>query len=595
MVSFGRPSVILDVGVKLRHLLSRFSQKPPILLACVSTGVGIWFVGLNQIEPSNTRWLRPTPGRLDHAVAQLNWEFLRWAPNFQWPLTSLSNLGTGWNTVYVPFSSGSLFGIFLKYLDPILPREFQFLGIWLIFSFAMLGYSAGKLMGQIASDCSLQIVSGLLFIASPVVYYRVGVLGHFELSAHWLLLLSFYFVLNQDTKLRHWNLLIIISLAVNIYLAAMVVVIFLGDMIYGIGQFRSRINRLHKLLIGILTCAISMWVFGYFVYSGNSQGLGFFRLNGASLLYSQYSLAGVIEGSYSRFFGGLGVYDQRPFIGFEREGFAYLGLGMILGCVVVSLVVLRHSPKVPSAQRRGYVVIFSCAFILLLNAFSPRLAFGRRELIAIPVPREMYEFRQIFRTAERFVWPFYYFIFLLVVLVIARSIVSKRTQILLIVGILLVQVWDISGGVLVSRNVLRSNSDVPLLEVSIWDQLVDGKDSVTFFPVFDFIDDEQSLEIESWRNETKFFSILEYAADRRLTTNFSVTGRPVTEIVRDENLRVEAALESGKLDASTLYILPRIERWTSLKNKLRDQARFVSLDGFFIIEPLLEEQRQSNP
>lgn len=577
------------IRLTVRHLLTRFSQKPPILLACVSTGIGIWFVGLNQIEPSNTSWLRPTPGRLDHAVAQFNWEFLRWAPNLQWPLTSLPNLGRDWNTVYVPFSSGSPLGIFFKYLDPFLPGEFQFLGIWLVFSFAMLGYSAGKLMEQITLDHNLQILSGLLFTASPVVYYRVGVLGHFELSAHWLLLFSFCLVLNQDTKQRHWNLLIIVSLAVNIYLAAMVVVMFIGDVIYGTVQNRSWIKQLRKLLIGISTCAISMWVFGYLAYSGNSRGLGFFRLNGASLLYSQYSLAGVIEGSYSRFFGGLGVYDQRPFIGFEREGFAYLGLGVILGCVVVSLLMIRHLPKIPSIQLRGHIVIFICAVILLLNALSPNLAFGRRELIAIPFPREMYEFRQIFRTAERFVWPIYYFIFLFVVLVIVRLVVSRRAQVILIAGILLVQMWDISGGVLVSRNVLHSTSEVQVLEVSIWDQLVDGKESLTLFPVFDFIDDEQSLEIESWRSETRFFSILEYAADRRLTTNFSVTGRPVTEIVRNENLRVEAALGSGKLDVSTLYILPTIERWTRLKNDLRDQARFISLDGFFIIDPLLDE------
>lgn len=568
-----------------QKILYRLISSARVRLCVVSTLVGIWFVGPNQILPGNTRWLRPTPGRIDHAVAQLNWEFLRWTKVVQWPMTALPNLGEGWNTVYVPFSSGSLFGMFLKYLDPLLPGGFQFLGIWLIVSFSIFGFSAGMLMSRLSHDRDLQFLGGCLFLLSPVVYYRVGVLGHFELSAHWLLLLSFFLALGPNTKQRYWSMLLIVSIAINIYLAAMVAVIFVGSTISAMVYNHDLVRGLRHLLVGSITCFVSLWIFGFFAYSGNARGLGFFRVNGASFLYSKFSLAGVIEGNFSRFFRSLGVFDDRPFIGFEREGFSYLGLGIIVGTVIAFCLLIKFYSTTFEGLRIGYVAICASALVLFLNALSPKIAVGRRELLDVPVPSLVFDIRQIFRTAERFAWPFYYLIVMTVALVIMRSSMSKRIRVSSLLVILLIQFWDISGGINASRNALRSESEVPVLQEQEWDKLFNGRESVTMYPVFDFIDDEQSLEIESWRTNTRFFSILEYAAKNRLTINFSVTGRPVTEIVSRENLRVEGALQRGNLDTSTVYVLPTIDRWNYFRMTLDDRARFISIDGFFLILP----------
>jgi Family of unknown function (DUF6311) len=571
----------------LKSIRSKGSLAPLHLVlyaqTCIGVVLGSWFVGVKNLMPWNSQWLMPTPNRLDHAVAQLNWEFFRNAPIFQWPPVLIPSLGEGWGTVYVPFSSGSLFGIVLKYFDVVLPQDFQFLGIWVLFSFAMLGYWSVRLVSRVTSRPGLLWLGSSLLMASPTIFYRIGVLGHFELSAHWLIFAAIWLYLTEGFSGRRWALLCTVTLIVNVYLFAIVFGVFLASVISHLvfGSERRRIIQWAVVMVGLTF--VNFAVFGFLEYRENAQGLGFFRSNALSLLYPNFALGGSISGSFSRFFDMTGVFTNRPFIAFEREGFNYLGSGVIIGLVIAVALLAVNFRRIPWSKLSSFVPLLVLSVFFYLNSISNQVAVGRREIVDIPLPSFLLEVRQIFRTAERFVWLLSYSLVLLVVASVVYWVRSIRIATAILGVLLAIQIVDSSAGIAESRRALHQQSSVEQLSEESWERVVAGRSEIVFVPTFDFISDSDGPEVESWLENSRFFPLLKLAARKDLATNFSVTGRPVTGLVEAENMRLDRELESGKLHKTSIFVFAMRESWNEMRTRLGDKAHFEILDGYFIM------------
>lgn len=571
----------------LKSIRSKGSLAPLQLVlyaqTCIGVVLGSWFVGVKNLMPWNSQWLMPTPNRLDHAVAQLNWEFFRNAPIFQWPPVLIPSLGEGWGTVYVPFSSGSLFGIVLKYFDVVLPQDFQFLGIWLLFSFAMLGYWSVRLVGLITSRPGLLWLGSSLLMASPTIFYRIGVLGHFELSAHWLIFAAIWLYLTEGFSGRRWALLCTVTLIVNVYLFAIVFGVFLASVIRHLvlGTERRRIIRWAVAMVGLTF--VNFAVFGFLEYRENARGLGFFRSNVLSLLYPNFALGGSISGSYSRFFDRTGIFTNRPFIAFEREGFNYLGSGVIIGLVIAAALLAVNFRRIPWPKLSSFVPLLVLSVLFYLNSISNKVAVGRREVVEVPLPSFLLEVRQIFRTAERFVWLLSYSLVLLVVASVVYWVKSTRIATAILGFLLAIQIVDSSAGIAESRRMLHQQSSVIELSENSWNEVLNGRSRISFVPTFDFISDSAGPEVDLWLENSKFFPLLKLAARKNLATNFSVTGRPVELLVERENQKLEDVLRTGGLDKSTVYILVNKERWMMLKYAFAERATFEVIDSYYVM------------
>ena len=251
---------------RLWSITTYISKNVGAAQSCLFSLFGLWFVGLSRIDPTNDSWLLPTPNRLDHAVAQLNWEFYRSAPVVQWSPVLIPDLGVGWGTVYVPFSSGSLFGLIFKWFDFILPDTFQFLGLWLLFSFTMLGYWSVRLVRVVADKPSIVWLGSTLLALSPTIFYRIGVLGHFELSAHWLLFAAIWNYFSSDFRGRRWALICVVTLVVNVYLFAMVFAVFLASFVKHLATGLKRRTATLKGVVVVWLTSISFAVFGFLEY-----------------------------------------------------------------------------------------------------------------------------------------------------------------------------------------------------------------------------------------------------------------------------------------------------------------------------------------
>lgn len=568
-------------NISRKGITSKFDAKSA--LSIFGAVFSLWFVGWKNVLPWESDWLLPSAARLDHAVSHLNWEFFRQAPLMQWPLVKLPSSGLGWDSVYVPFAAGSLFGFPLRYVEVLLPEKFQFMGLWLVFSFAMLGYWSGRLVALLTERRDVVLLGGALLFFSPTMFYRVGILGHFELSAHWLLLWSFVLYFGGQRNLFQWICLLVIGLLVNVYLFAMLFGVFFASVVMMAVVERRRSDAVRRILYGTLSSLLGLWIFGFFVYSSNAQGLGFFRSNGAAFIYPLYSVGDTYSGSFSWLISRSGIFRDRPFIAFEREGFNFIGLGVLLGLVLGVLLVMKKFRTITRSSVTRAVPLVLVAGTFFLNSLSDRIAVGRRELLSFPIPASVLELRQIFRTAERFTWPLYYLLFLFVIWSVIRLIENKRFSIVLLSLILAVQIVDTSGGVVRAHQAMSAESPMIQLNVQKWKQVALQKKSIFLVPTFDFIGDEQSAEIDAWRENYRFFPLLQFAAQQGLSTNFAVTGRPVSRLVDRLNREMNQKFETSEIDESVIYVFVLADEWNDLKMKFGSEVRFEKLDGYYLL------------
>ena len=73
--------------------------------------------------------------------------------------------------------------------------SFQFIGLWLVLSFALQGVFGALLMQLATPRPTLQLLGATLLILSPPLIFRIL---HAALTAHWLLLAALWLCLRHD-------------------------------------------------------------------------------------------------------------------------------------------------------------------------------------------------------------------------------------------------------------------------------------------------------------------------------------------------------------------------------------------------------------
>lgn len=199
------------------------------------------------------------------------------------------------------------------------------------------------------------------------------------------------------------------------------------------------------------------------------------------------------------------------------------------------------------------------------------------------MPSLLNDLRQVFRTAERFSWLAYYLIFLFVIWALTTLIRNRKIAMFALAVVLLVQLFDISEGISQSRHALAADPLGVELNDPRWEHILDGKLGLVLVPTFDFISDSQDTEIDAWRENFSFFPILKLAAQYRLTTNFAVTGRPVTAVVEKDNAATDKALVRGDVDPELIYFFSTSRRWNEVRARLGDSVEFSIIDGYFVM------------
>ena len=531
---------------------------------------GLWFIGIINVFPWNLEWLN---GKGDGSYDQLSFEFFRKSPLIQWPITAIPNYVAGSGQVLG--SGNGLFAIPAKVIGQVVPGEFQYLGIWIVLCFCLQGMFAEKLISRLTDSKTLQILAAMSFIISPILLYRIGVMRHFQLGAHWLILAALYFYFDKNFKRKQWALLLLLSILISIYITAMVVVIFIASNLKNVlCSPKSGVVRIASdFLVPLATLIFGFVFMGYASYGGNAKGSNFFRLSPIAFVNS-----GDISGlTFSSAIKGIPSKSVSDFFLEEPESFQYLGTGIVIG-LIISVLLLNRFSKTWNLKSVAPVAV--AVFGLFIFALSNRISISGYEL-TYWWPQLFHDVRQVFRASSRFGWPLYYSLVTTAFCFVVYRL-SFAKKVVFVVAVLLVSVADGGNGIQRVRNELStSNEYFSTIKNQKWTDLAEDKDRIFIYPNFDLDSSLGTFSDYPWVE--RWFDLAKFAVNNDLATNFGGTPRPISDFVATENLRMEEEFASGNLDSQTIYVIGDTEYWEILKSELIDVADGFQLDGLNVI------------
>ncbi len=396
--------------------------------------------GIKILNPLYTDWLL-TGG--DPSQHYLGWEFFR-RSDWYFPFGLTDQLAYPLKTSVIYTDSIPIFAVFFKLFRSILPRQFQYFGIWGLLCFVLQGYYAAKILGERSSSKTVILAGSVFFIVSPIMIFRMYY--HTALAAHWLILLAIYFYSKHEKEYRdifrpvmQWGILGILIGSIHLYFVPMCGAILLGYILCSIWKERKiRIRFFYPGISFSVGLFLTVYLLGGFS-SGADTGtnnLGLFSFNLNAFLNPM---------SYSTLLKNTSLWNWPFYTQGQYEGFSYLGMGIILLCacgivLMIKNIFRRRKPSVYQVM----TVLMSIGLIVL--AVSPTITWNDKLLLQLPYSSTIYKYWGIFGSCGRMAWPVVYFLMIFGITSIG-NMKWKRKEISCVVLILacLVQVVDLSG------------------------------------------------------------------------------------------------------------------------------------------------------
>ena len=534
--------------------------------ASIGTVFGIWFIGFKNFFPWNYQWLYSNG---DGALTQLSFEFYRNSPLFQWPITAVPQYISG-SGMILP-TENAVTNFIAKLIGLVVPGSFQFVGIWLVICFSLQGYFGAKLISRFGVTALHCILGSVFFVTSPALLYRTGVMNHYHLGAHWMILLALYLYFDSRNRVRAWAVLLPFAMLTSIYIATMLLGIFVAHQVKL--YLRSQKLTVKDVSLPLISALGGFFVMGYLEMESTVTGSNFFRLNLISFLNPGFS----DTGSFSLLLDTFGADTIRRVFSEEWEGFQYLGTIAIIGV----LVGVWRAPRSPSRfPWRQFAPILVVALGMFLFALSNRIVFLQNEH-RYWWPSQLLDLRQIFRGTTRFAWPAYYLLMLFGVVQLSRLIATSKRQMLLLVVLFLMLIESSTGIWFARQEMADPVTREDLMLDSAWEKFAEGRKHVIIYPNFDLQVGELLGEAKYW--ETRWLDVALYASKNEMSTNFGYAPRPLTSFIKEQDARVLSDLESGNLRPHTLYFISDKEKWSKWSLLNPRKTLTFELDGFHVI------------
>ena len=380
-----------------------------------------WVAGARILDPREFGWVM----KGDWQGHFLGWHFFRHEP-WQWPPGIIGGLYEPIGTSLGFMDSIPVAAFLLKPFEAWLPNPFQYLGLWFLLCFALQGCFGALVISTWTPRPLLQIAGAMLIVLLPTLFFRIA---HPALSSHWLLLWALWLNWRRPPSSRNdaaqHAVLGLVSALVHPYLAVMVLglvgALAAGRLIQPDGFPRSQAIRSGAFA----ACALVLgwWASGLFTLASPQDLLaagGDFSMNLLSL---------VNPGPNSAFLPGFLFYS-----GNQWDGYQYLGLGVLLLCVVAAPLAIRNGAW-PRRSLPLLFVLLGCT----LYAITPLVAAGKTVLFDL---REELGPVGVFRSTGRFFWPVAYALVAGAIGVVATRL-QPRTATALLIGALGLQAADV--------------------------------------------------------------------------------------------------------------------------------------------------------
>ena len=540
--------------------LSPFSKAHWINLIPIVMGFAAFVavVGFGILNPRNVSWLLAD---FDMTLEYLGWAFYRYGP-WTFPIGLNPNFGLDISSSIIYSNSMPLFAMVFKPFSALLGEPFQFWGIWILLCFVLQAWMAWLLMGLITKELWIKILATGLLLFSPPMFSQIGF--HNSTIGHFPILAALYLILrpNQNKRVLWWSILLPCTLMIHPYTFAMLVALWLGDLLDKL-IIQKKLNIFQVLLeiaCAFATTLLLAWQAGYFMnVSPGETGFGMYRMN----LLALFDSSGFDARNWSFLFSLPWVRGNNNY-----EGFVYLGLGLILVLAIALPMMAKYREKL-SKLLRDHVFIFLCLICLTLFALSNNIGIGPWTF-TIPLTPKLFSIASILRASARMFWPVFYVIALAGIYFLIRGYSKKIATTVLGIA-LAIQVLDTSGAWLEIKNKINYPGAQPVSSLSdpFWVDAAKHYNKVVRVPV--------------WNEQAIWEKFANYAAQYQLGTNSVFMGRVDQQKIERSNQKIKEMLAQGRFDPNTLYIVEDnyVPQFAKAMNPQADLlARFNEINVF---------------
>ena len=564
--------------MKINVLKSKLDYKTTFLFGLCLGFIGFLFLyGFQVLNVTNDGWLlnsAETEGLWDLSQHYQGWRAFRTLP-WSFPLGLTEGLYS--KKISVAYTDSiPLFAIFFKLLSPLLPKTFQYFGLFGFLCYGFMG-AFGALIARKASSHPIFIaLSSIFFIINPVLLKRM--FYHTALSAHFLILAAICLWIYRENISNKWfyicsTFLGILSVGINPYFLPMVggilCLCILCDLIS-----TKKLTALLPLGLFLAAVLLSGWCIGLFYgdVSPSAEGLTrlsfnlnqFFNPANPLLEIKDYNYLWTTQ-NYSTFLPTLSLPTP-----WQEEGFSYLGLGFLL-FLVVTLIISFQKVQLP----KGKLCIAGFgAMVFLLLAESPVITFGSHTLLSLTLPKVVTTLLSVFRSTGRLIWPVYYGIISFILLLFGKVLEqSKKKNLLLILFsfCLAIQILDLSPALSYKSRAYQQkiSYESPLTD-EMWKTLGETSDELYFYTgshLGIYCDPEFSCIFE------------EYAYRYNLSMNLSYLSR---DISNKADARTEKHFKNRKAGNSYPNIIYVFYNFSELPDAHRYHLTYFQLNGYTI-------------
>lgn len=396
--------------------------------------------GFRVLKPTNITWIFGGYGDLiQHYVG---WEAFR-VSDWSIPIGLTDVVSYPMNISVIYTDSIPILAIFFKLISFMLPKSFQYMGLYALICFILQGILSAKIVKRFTSSKASIITISVLFTLVPAMIFRI--FYHTALASQWLIILALetlflYKEFNEGKKIYYmWAILSFLIVSIHFYYIVMCGIILMGYILLDILNTKKIKKSILLLIIYLGVAVLTMWLFGGFtnLTENDPYGFGLFSFNLNGLINPQ---------------GWSIVFDRLPMLPDQYEGFAYLGLGVILLVLISIVLTIIWFIKDRELFKRHKNLMISLFFICVVSIFvamSPEAYIGEHLLYDLELPNFMNDIWAIFRSSGRLVWPVIYVLMLLSVIIIVKRLKWKYALAVLALCTC-IQLIDI-GGILVEN------------------------------------------------------------------------------------------------------------------------------------------------
>jgi hypothetical protein len=522
------------------------------------------------LNPLFVRWLYWG----DPTSSYLGWQFFRKTPPIQFPLGASPRYGVGFASSILYSESIPLIAIPLKYISFLFPHNFQYFGIWIFSAIILQSWFAWKLISKFIPQLPIALFGVVLFTNAPILIYRLvhNGSGHLGFVGQFVILCAINLSLETGNNRRKWLILLAVTTLISLFFVPMVFFIYLlwilKNMLFkSAGHLKQYVFGAINLLTGLIVVIGTLWTCGGLMSSDLSDsGFGRYRTTLSSVFDPQVN--GVF--SFSRIIPNSGNIPG------TEEGFAFLGVSVFI-LLATSFVMLFRSRN-PLLTRNCLPLVLGTV-AMAVYSLSNRVAIFQREIFSYPIPRQLKNITETFRSSGRFVWPLVYILILFGL--ISLSLLwnhSRNFGLTLLLIAFSVQMLDSLD---IYSHVQHRFSDIqfdPQLTSPKWDQTAKNYEHLIVIPPLN--------------NDPGWFELSLLADKWGLSTNATYLGRINRKSFEDEKAKVQRDLEALKFDQKTLYVITNyppnpmnqivLEKYGSTN---LGHTKAFSLDGFTVIAP----------